>query len=140
MESETFNQKCDRILNYLNDKPNRYVELLSWENFTSETGISKKDYVIEYLYKERKFIDCTMSSVSISSLGAAFISHNSFCKIQEALDTKQSLEWYNREDAKQRFDDYPTVKKQRDVAYGIAILGVVLTIISLIIALVKHKQ
>jgi hypothetical protein len=133
MAIESFNEKCDRVLNYLLDKPSQYIEMLSWDKFTSETGITKGDPVIDFLYKDKRFIEITTSSINISPLGTAFISHDSFCKNQSALETKQSLEWYNREDAKQRFDDYPTIKRQRNTAYVLGILMFILAIITLIV-------
>jgi len=134
MEKETFNEKCDRVLNYLKDKPSRYIELLSWKKFIEDTGINKMDPVIDFLWKEMKYIEMSTVALNISPTGLAFISHNSFCKEQDAKEIKVSMEWYNREDAKQRFDDYPSLKRNKNWLLAIAIIEAILLLIGLLIS------
>ncbi len=145
MIEESFNEKCDKVLLYLLDIYKKEAggvhQLTHLTKVESDIGISPHDAVISFLVYEMKFIylDTKTAHIVITPKGISFISHSSFVKEQLIKETKISLDWYDREDAKQRFDDYPTVKRQRDVAYGLAILGAVLTIISVIIALAQCR-
>ena len=48
---------------------------------------------------------------------------------KKETDSENLHKWYNREDAKQRFDDYPKIKRQRNIAAIIAIITAILSIV-----------
>ena len=141
----SFNEKCDKILNYLADisRRNDDVQILIHMNkLNTETGIKMNDPVINFLSHKKRYIDIDIKTayVQISSAGLEFISNNSFCQIQANSDTNNLLNWYNQQDAKQRFDDYPLVKRQKRNAYIFAAITLALTIISTWIAIAQYLK
>ena len=99
MEIESFNERCNRILRYLDKKASPYVEILSWDTFSKETGIEKSDTCISVLY-EKKYINQTFSDISISDLGRAFIANYSFHQKRIEEETTTSSEWFNKQSNK----------------------------------------
>lgn len=148
MEKEvalSFNEKCDKVLNYLADlsrSDNQVQIMIHITKLSTATGINSNDPVINFLQYQKKFIDMDIKSahLQISSSGLEFISNNSFCRIQDNLETNNSLNWYNQQDAKQRFDDYPVVMRQKRNAYIFAAVGILLTLLSTMIAIVEYLK
>ena len=139
MERESSNEKCDRILIYLNNKPIPYKQTLSWDTFTKEIGIGKSDESIGFL-AEKGYINQTFSDISISDSGRDFIANYTFHQKRIEEETKSSLDWYNQQDAKQRFEDYSTLKRQRKVAYIISGVMLLIAIVSLIVAIQQYLK
>ena len=77
---ESFYEKCDRVLIYLKRRPSPFKEITTFKIFTSETGVLPSDNVLIFLRKDKGFIEYTSYDISITSLGVAFISSNSFHK------------------------------------------------------------
>lgn len=48
---------------------------------------------------------------------------------QKEKDRESQVKWWLGENAKQQFEDYPNVVKQRNLAIGIAIISIVVTIV-----------
>lgn len=146
MEKEvalSFNEKCDKILNYLADisrSDNQIQVMIHINKLSTDTGINSNDPVINFLQYQKKFIDMNIKTayLQISSSGLEFISNNSFCQIQANLETNNSLNWYNQQDAKQRFDDYPIVRRQKRNAYIFAAIGILLTLLPTMIAIAEY--
>ena len=55
---------------------------------------------------------------------------------QRVIEAEAAYKWYLQQDAKQRFDDYPKIKKQRNTATIIAVLSLIATIV---LAILKEK-
>ena len=50
-------------------------------------------------------------------------------KEAKVVDQENQTKWYLAQDAKQKFDDYPTIKTQRNLAIGISIIAIVVSIV-----------
>lgn|GEM_PF-4085630 len=100
-----------------------------------DTGISPHDAVISFLVYEKKFIylDTKTANIVITPKGISFISYSSFVKEQEKLDTEITLKWYEQENAKKIFEDYPSVDKRSKWAIGISIALLIVELVRLII-------
>lgn len=137
-ETASFNEKCDCILRYLKgiaDKQHEVMELIKANKLQLDTGININDPVINFLSHHKKFIDIDMKTgyVQISSLGMAFISHSSFVEEQIKSDTEGLLKWYETENAKQMFEDYPKTKARTIRSEWIAIFAVIATVLGLML-------
>ena len=144
-DTDTFNEKCDKILHYLLefDKSEKNVTpLIHLEKLCSELGIVHNDPAIHYLSHEKNYIslDRKTAFCSISSLGIAFISHSSFVKEQLKLETDNKLKWYETENAKQIFDNYPLEKSRAIRNQWIAILALIVSVIAIVLQLIYNKN
>jgi hypothetical protein len=144
-DTDSFNEKCDRVLNYLSNisKSDNDVQILTHLNkLSTDTGISINDPVINFLSYQKNFITLHTKTahVNISSLGMAFISHSSFVKEQLKSETEVTLKWYETENAKQIFDDYPIVKRRAIRGEAIAILALIVSGIAIVLPLICNKN
>lgn len=143
IKTDTFNEKCDKILNYLFEisKKDKQVQILTHLNIvSSDLDITTNDPVLHYLSHEKKYvyIDMKNAFTNITSSGIAFISHSSFVKEQLKSETDTKLKWYETENAKQIFDDYPIVKRRTIRSELIAIISIIIATIAVIIQLVTN--
>jgi hypothetical protein len=136
---KTFNEKCDLVLTYLKNRPSRFVESTTIQKFTEETGISIHDNAVIHLQIDKNYIEYDKSDINITSLGASFIENNSFHKMQQDTELSSSLLWYNADDAKQRFEDYPKVKKQRNIAFIFSGLTLLIAAIAVYLQWRNHQ-
>ena len=137
MQQETFNEKCDRILRYLLAQPNRFEQITTWQKFTTDTSINSSDSALSFLLKDKKYIGSTSHDVWITPLGEQFISNSTFHQEQRESEIESSLNWYNREDAKQRFEAYPSLKKREQL---LTIIAVVELLVIVIIGVLQLKK
>ena len=75
--------------------------------------------------------------IFINDKGAEKFVNDYFIELEkQALEKKSETQykWYLQQDAKQRFDDYPIIKRERNLATIIAIASLIATIV---IAIVK---
>lgn len=148
MEKEielSFNEKCDKVLRYLAEIANSETQvqyLTSLNQLVADTGVNLNDPVINFLERHKGFIYMPRNEpyIQISSPGLAFISHSSFVQEQLKLETEGKLKWYETENAKQIFDDYPIVKKQRNRSYIIVVITILMTIVSTWIAVAQYLK
>ena len=87
--------------------------------------------------KDKKYIGSTSHDVWITPLGEQFISNSTFHQEQRESEIESSLNWYNREDAKQRFEDYPSLKKREQL---LPIIAVVELLVIVIIGVLQLKK
>ena len=136
--TDSFNEKCDKVLRYLAEiskSDNKVQILIHLNQLISDTRIEANDPVINFLSHHKKFIDIDMKSgyVQISSPGMAFISHSSFVEEQIKSDTERKLKWYETENAKQMFEDFPKTKARTIRSEWIAIFALIATVIGLML-------
>ncbi len=144
-ETDTFNEKCDKVLIYLADisKSDKNVTPLTHlNNVSKDLEISINDPVIHFLSHEKNFvfIDRKTAFSSITSSGFAFISHSSFVKEQLKSETEGILKWYETENAKQIFDDYAKVKSRTIRNEWIAIFAAAVAMLGLILQWINNKN
>ena len=137
-DTDSFYEKCDKVLIYLAEiaKSTTKVQPLTHLNKLHEDlGIELNDQVLDFLKRDKGFIYMPPNEpyAQISSLGLAFISHSSFVQEQLKLETEGKLKWYETENAKQIFDDYPVVKRRAIRSETIAIFALIVAAIGLIL-------
>src|SRR6185312_14299988 len=101
-DTDSFNEKCDKVLRYLADISNKETKLqilTHLNTVSSDLGINPGDPVLHFLETEKKFIYRPNFGphIQISSSGLAFISHSSFVQDQLNSDTEGKLRWYETE-------------------------------------------
>lgn len=139
MIEESFNEKCDKVLLYLLNIYKNSVDvhpLTHINKLDQDIGIRSADEVIQFLAYQKKFIriDTKTAYLNISPKGIAFISHSSFVKEQKRLDTETTLKWYEQENAKKVFEDYPVIDKRSKWALWISVALLLLELVRWITA------
>lgn len=76
---KTFNEKCDKVLNYLSTK-----KTVTWSQFLIDTGLKKGDAIISYLLK-KGLIEYGDNYILISFSGIDFIGSTSFVELRDKL-------------------------------------------------------
>ena len=135
----SFYEKCDSVLIYLKDKSSGQqkdaILLIKLDELEQNTGVVFSDEVLNFLINDKKYIERHYSGsqyFNLTSLGMAFISHSSFVKEQQKLDGDNILKWYQTENAKQIFDDYPNVDKRAKRSFLLSLLAIILAGLSLL--------
>lgn len=145
MKEDSFYEKCDKVLFYLlaiYKRNNRVQELIHINQLEADTGIDSNDAVINFLIYEKKFVymDLKTAYLQISTKGIAFISHSSFVREQENSDTAVSLKWYDQQNAKDVFDNYPEIKKKANFTFYLSIITALVLILELIFLFVSRSS
>ncbi|MEO6229196.1 MAG: hypothetical protein ABJB11_06955 [Ferruginibacter sp.] len=143
----SFFEKCDSVLFYLKEKSNGQrsdvIFPIKLDELERNTGVTFSDEVLNFLANDRKYIERHYSGsqyFNLTSAGMAFISHNSFVKGQKKIDEEDVLKWYHNANAKQQYDDYPKIKRQKDNAYIVAIVSAIISLSSVIIAYWQYTK
>lgn len=144
-DTDSFNEKCDKVLRYLAEisMKETNVQILTHLNTVcSDLGINTNDPVLNFLERHKEFIYRPQNSahVQITSPGLAFISHSSFVQEQLKSDTEGKLKWYETENAKQIFEDYPNVKRRSIRNEWIAIFAAAAAVLGLILQWINNKN
>jgi hypothetical protein len=144
-DTDSFNEKCDKVLRYLAEIATKEtnVQILTHLNtLCSDMGINANDPIIRFLTRDKGFIYMPPHEafVQISSLGLAFISHSSFVQEQLKSETEGKLKWYETENAKQIFEDYPKIKTRAKRSEGYAILALIVSAIAIVLPLICNKS
>ena len=136
----SFNEKCDNVLLYLKKSLGQHKDAIlptRLDELEKNTGISFTDNVLNFLANDKKYIERTYSGgwqhFHLTPSGMAFISHSSFVKEQEKLDSDTSLKWYQTENAKKIFEDYPNVNRRSKTSLYLSWFAVGLTVIGLLL-------
>lgn len=135
----SFYEKCDAVLLYLKEqssgqRPDAIIPIKLTE-LEEKTGVTFSDEVLNFLINDKKYIERRYSGsqyFNLTSLGMAFISHSSFVKEQEKLDAENVLKWYQTENAKQVFEDYPKVDRRAKTSLLLSCLALILAGLSLL--------
>lgn len=133
----TFYEKCDKVLLYLKENSSGQrpdvIFPINLNELEKNTGVSFSDDVLNFLVNDKKYIERRYTNkaqyFNLTSSGMAFISHSSFVKEQSKKDEEGKLRWYETENAKQAFDDYPNIKNRAKRSEWIAILSLILAVI-----------
>jgi hypothetical protein len=144
-DPDSFNEKCDKVLRYLAEIATKEtnVQILTHLNtLCSDMGINPNDPILRFLTRDKGFIYMPPNEalVQITSLGLAFISHSSFVQEQLKSETEGKLKWYETENAKQIFEDYPKIKARAKRSEGYAILALIVSAIAIVLPLICNKN
>jgi hypothetical protein len=137
----SFYEKCDAVLLYLKEESSGQrhdlIIPIKLKELEERTGVTFSDEVLNFLINDKKYIIRQYGQSSqlfyLTSLGMSFISHSSFVKDQEKLDAENILKWYQTENAKQVFKDYPKVNNRAKLSLLLSILAVIIAGLTLLI-------